>query len=399
MNVFSMVLLGISLYFLVTGALFGLKRGLIRSGLRLGMVIVSFAIAWYAKVKYVAAILDMKVDGVPLREAFTESMGIDASIIELILPLVEILLGVLLFVIVFFLLNFLTSIIFCAVGFLLPKGDRWFGLAVGLVQGALIAFCICAPLNGILLDVGTIAAIEVDGKPAIDAETQASMKEKNLDFESYAESGVSKFYTKLGSEFYNELASTENKEGRTLTLSGYVEAVTSTLKFTDEITKLTEVNFEGGLTAENRDTLEQTFKNLNEIKGDMSEEAVETVNDMITTVVSSVGGEVPENMKEILEDFDMSEVDFEKEGDAVLKLYDMTNAETEEKPSATEVVNTLAESSLALSVMENMVANETPVQLPDAATEAEVKTAIENLQLTNPEAAASLNKIFGWQNK
>ena len=135
MNVFSMVLLGISLYFLVTGALFGLKRGLIRSGLRLGMVIVSFAIAWYAKVKYVAAILDMKVDGVPLREAFTESMEIDASIIELILPLVEILLGVLLFVIVFFLLNFLTSIIFCAVGFLLPKGDRWFGLAVGLVQG------------------------------------------------------------------------------------------------------------------------------------------------------------------------------------------------------------------------------------------------------------------------
>ncbi len=391
----SLVLIGITAYFLIFGALYGLKRGILGSAIRLFTVCVAFAVAWYARAKYVAAVLDIRMDGQSVRSLIEEATADMASIGALLMPLVEILLGVILFIVVFLLLKLVTAIIYFIIGFFVPKSNRWLGLAVGLVQGALIAFCICAPLNGVLLDVAKVTQIQMNGEPVLDAEMRADMKEAGVDFEEFKESGISKFYAKIGGKFYNELAASKNADGSNVTLSGYVDAAVATTKFADELTSLSEINFEEGLTEANRESLKQAFENLDAIKGEMSEEAITTVNQMISSVVAEAGGEMPEEVKEILEDFDMSEVDFSKEGDVVLKLYDIAEKSEDADINVTEIVNTLAESTVVLPIMESMVTAEQPLELPDEETKTEVSAAIEDIAKTNPEAAESLKKIFG----
>lgn len=393
----SLILIGITAYFLIFGALYGLKRGILGSAIRLFTVCVAFAVAWHARAKYVAAVLDIQIEGQSVRSLIEEATAEMASIGTLLMPLVEILLGVILFIAVFLVLKLVTAIIYFIIGFFVPKSNRWLGLAVGLVQGALIAFCICAPLNGVLLDVAKVTQIQVNGEPILDAEARAEMKEAGLDFEEFKESGISKFYAKVGGEFYNVLAASKNADGNDVTLSGYVDAAVATTKFADELTSLSNINFEEGLTEANRETLKQTFENLDAIKGEMSAEAITTVNQMISSVVTEVGGDMPEEVKTILEDFDMSKVDFSTEGEVVLKLYDIAEkSESEDAEiNVTEVVNTLAESTVVLPIMESMVTAEQPLELPDEETKAEVSTAIEDIAKTNPEAAESLKKIFG----
>ena len=290
------------------------------------------------------------------------------------------------------------------IGIFLPKGSLNLGAVIGIVQGALLAFCICVPINGLLLDagniVGNLTEVEVNGKPLVESfvingepllDTE-TVEDLQNNFDEYADSGVSKFYSAVGKGYYKALSAAKI-EGKSIV--DYMDALVATFKFAGEIMDISNIDFSEGLTVENRDALQETFKNLNEIKGDMTEEAQEVLNDMISTLADSLGEEVPEETKKILEDFDMTKVDFEKEGDIVLKLYDLTDTSVENQMSATEIVNTLAESSVILPVMESYVASETPIELPDEATKNEVISAIAGLQSTNPEAAASLNKIFG----
>ena len=123
----------------------------------------------------------------------------------------------------------------------------------------------------------------------------------------------------------------------------------------------------------------------------MSEEAKTTVNQMIAAVVADAGEEIPPEMSEILENFDISTVNFEKEGEVILDLYEY--AEGEGEVTATELVNTLAESTLILPAIESMVETESAIELPDDETRAEITAAINALE--NDDAAASLRKIFG----
>lgn len=391
MDIISTVMLGITAFFLVFGLLYGLKRGAVRSIVRLITLGVAFAAAWFGKALYVDAVLTMEINGVSLSKSLSESLGEGSAMAGVIEPLVEILLGVVLFVLAFIALKIVTAIIFFVIGFFLPKGKKGVGMLIGLVQGALIAFCICAPLNGVVLDMQKLMNIEMDGQPVIDAETKASMQDAGVDLDAYAEGPVSKLYTAIGKGFYNALAKTENADGNTVTLSGYVDATVATTKFADELVVLSGINFENGLTAENRDAIHQSFKNLDQIKGEMSEEAKATVNQMIAAVVADAGEEIPPEMSEILENFDISAVNFEKEGEVILDLYEY--AEGEGEVTATELVNTLAESTLILPAIESMVETESAIELPDDETRAEITAAINALE--NDDAAASLRKIFG----
>lgn len=391
MEILSLILIGITAYFLFFGIIFGLKRGFVRSLVRLVTVGVAFAIAWFCKGAYVAAVLDFELNGQSIRAAFDGMAAEMGAISGVVSSLVEIVLGVLLFILVFLVLKFLTAIVSAILGVFFPKGHRGLGLLVGLLQGALIAFCVCAPLNGVLLDMQKIMAIELDGNAIVDAESKEKMGKYGLDLDKYKESGVANFYTSIGKGFYDALAGAENEDGESVTLSGYVDATVATSKLADELTALSEINFENGLTAENRDAISQTFKNLNAIKGDMSKEAKTAVNDMIGAVIADAGEEMPEQVQKILEDFDIEKVDFEKEGDVILDLYDYAQNETTEVTAA-DLVESLAQSTVILPAIEGMVTEESPIELPED-SRAEVITAINGL--SDAAAQESLRKIFG----
>lgn len=391
MDILSIVMLGITGYFLLFGLLYGLKRGLFRSIVRLGTLAAAFAIAWFAKPAYVKAVLDFELDGQSIREAVAEGTAEMASFAPVINALVEIVLGVVLFIAVFLVLKFITAIVSMILCIFVPKKSRLLGMVVGLVQGALIALCICAPLNGVILDVNTVLNLEMDGQPIVDAETKQSMKQAGVDFDAYQESAISKVYTAVGKGFYKGLASTKNEDGRTVTLSGYVEATDATTKFADELAVLGEINLDNGLTADSRDAIQEAMQNLNAIKGDLSEEAAETLNDLVATVVAEAGEDMPEGVKEVLESFDVREVDFEAEGQVILDLYDFAEEENSEI-TAGDLVNSLADTTVMLPVLESMVSEESPMELPED-SRAEVIAAIDALE--DAEKAASLRNIFG----
>lgn len=397
MNILSAIILGLTAFFLIVGALWGLKRGFLHSLVHFISVVAAFLIAWLAKPLYVSLLMDIKISDHSLKEWAEGLFGGGEGIGSVIVPLAEILLGVLLFMLVFAILKFFFSIACFIIGFYLPKQNkrRLLGVLFGVLQGLVFTFAICGPLNGLILDANKLMTVEVDGEPILSADVREDMKESGFGLDEYADGVVAKIYSAVGGGFYRSIASTKNANGEKVTFSGYVDATVATTKFVEEFANLGDINFDNGLTPETRDSIEQVFKNLDQIKGEMSDEAKTTVNDLISIVVEEAGGEMPPEVQNVLEGFDIEEVNFEKEGEIILKLYDYAEEENSEV-TATEIVNSLAESTVILPAIESIVSADQPIELPDEATKAEVAAAINSL--TDANAAASLRKIFGLTN-
>ena len=401
MDILSTILLGITVYFLFFGIIFGLARGALRSAVRLVTLGIGIAVAWFGRKAFVAAILNMKIDGQSfkglLEEATAEAGGAGAAIADVLLALVESLLVVVVFIVAVLALKLITAIVFFIIKFFLPKGEKkgaGIGALIGLVQGALLAFFICVPLNGLLGNISQIMSLEIGGEPVLPAETKAEMKEIGLDFEKYNESAIANLYTTVGDGFYKKLASSE-VDGKKVSLSGTVEAVEAGTKFVGALEKVSEIDMSNGLTTESREELMSTFKELDAIKNDMSPEAKETINTLISAVVKEAAGteEIPAEVTEILDNLDFAEVNFEKEGGMVLDFMDYAEKGEESEVTPTDLVNSLAESTVILPMIEDMVeAENESLELPEE-DKAEIEAAIN--QLADAEKAETLRKIFG----
>lgn len=397
MNILSAIILGLTAFFLIVGALWGLKRGFLHSLVHFISVIAAFLIAWLAKPLYVSLLMDIKISGHSLKEWAEGLFGGSEGIGSAIVPLAEILIGVLLFMLVFAVLKLIFSIACFIIGFYLPKENkrRLLGVLFGVLQGLVFTVAICGLLNGLVLDVNKLMNAEIEGEPILSEDVREDMRESGFGLDEYADSSVAKIYSAVCKGFYNSIASTKNENGDKVTFSGYVDAAVVTTKFVEEFSNLGDINLDNGLTPETRDSIEQVFKNLDQIKSEMSDEAKTTVNDLISIVVEEAGGEMPPEVQNVLEDFDINDVNFEKEGEIILKLYDYAEEENSEV-TATEIVNSLAESTVILPAIESIVSTDQPIELPDEVTKAEVAAAINNL--TDAAAAESLRKIFGLTN-
>jgi hypothetical protein len=160
---------------------------------------------------------------------------------------------------------------------------------------------------------------------------------------------------------------------------------------------ISELDMSNGISAESRNELRDTFKELDAIKADMSDEAKDTINTMISALVSEAAGseELPPELVEQLENIDFGEISFETEGNLVLDFADYAENGAESEVTITDLVNGLADSTLVLPVLENMVEAEgNAVELPEA-EKAEVTNAINNLN--DAEKQETLRKLFGIQ--
>ncbi len=388
MDTISLAILGITAWFLFFGLVWGFKRGVLRSVLRLLTLGAAFAAAWYGKDTYVAAVMDAEVDGVGVRALLQELTAEAPALSGVIESLAELILGVVLFILVFLVFKFVTVIIFGVLKIFVPKKKRLLGMIVGLIQGALIAFCVCAPLNGLLVDVAKLSDLDMG-----DMMDTSAVQEIGAEAKVYTEGPVSALYTAVGDEFYKALTAKVNEKGETLYFSDYVDAAVSSAKLTDVFSSVTKLDMSAGLTADNRDAIQQMFKDLDAITAEMGENAAEVVNEIVSAVVSDFGEELPESVKGVLEDFDMTEVSFAKEGEIVMDLYDFLENE-ESEITVTDVVNSLAESDVILPVVESVLAEEeTHLEIADEVTKAEVSAAIEGV--ADPAVREQLKNLFG----
>ncbi len=383
------IVLGITAGCILFGFLLGLMRGFNRSLLRLLLVAASVAGAWLLKDVFVNLILKIKIQGQSLDEFLAsnfmgESSAIPESLITFVFLLIQILLSVVLFLVVFILLKFLTwTIIFPIFKIFVKKGNHkmpLLGAVIGLVQGALVAFVLCFPFTGLMVQVDDLATslteIEFSGAPLVTVEQKASLD--SFGIAEYEESFLGKFYVKTGSGLYNKLASTKDENGKVMSLDSAVNAMTSTVKIAGKLSTLTTVDFSEGITKENVSKVADALRDIDDIvKGEMTEESKEIVNNLINDVVKSIGGE--ESEVSIPDDFDISKIGFQEAADAVEVIGKMTSKESEGEEytltddDAEKIVNGIAANESLISTMAGEDAN-----LVGGTLEGEEKTKVEN---------------------
>lgn len=388
MDTLSLALLGISAFFLVFGLIFGLARGFFRSIVRLLSLGVGLMAAWILRPQYIPYVYSLNINDWTLGGAIEEFCAGLGSFATVAAPIMEILVGVVLFVAAFFVMQLATEIVFFFIGFFIKTKKRGLGALVGLAQGALIALCVCIPLNGLIMDTHKVADLKIDGESLISDEINATLLDAGIDFDAYEGSIVCRFYSTVGNGFYRVLSTGKNASGKSVSLGDYVSAAVVATEIAEELATLGELDFSEGMTKENYDAVMDLCKNLNTIKGDMDEEAKHALNDMITAASDILGDDASDATKEFLKTFDITTVDFEAEGEILTDLYEYTERTGE--VSASELIEDLAKSSLCLPVLENITKDQ-PIELPDS-VKGEVKTAIENL--SDEDAKEVLSKVF-----
>ena len=399
-NVLTSAMLGITLFFMIFGVLFGLKRGAFRSTVRLITLGIGIVIAWFARKAYVSAIMALEFDGKSINSMLKETAAEAGALSDLMGALLESLLTVVLFIATVLVLKLATEVIFFIIGFFLPKpSKRGTGALVGLLQGALIAFCICAPLNGLLCNgsqlLGALSQ-PIGGEAILPAEDLAELKKNGVDLEAYADSTLAKAYSTLGNGFYTMLAASETEDGKSVSVDGTVEVVEVGVKFADAMETIGKLDTESGISEESRTELISTLKELDTMKADMSDEALNTLNELISALIEEAadGGEIPPALVESLENLDFAEIGFEAEGNLVLDFMDYAESGAESGVTLTDLVNDLAESTLVLPLLSDMAGEESAIELPEA-ERAEVEAAINSL--TDASTKQALRDLFGIQ--
>lgn len=385
MNIFVFSILGTTVMFLLFGFLFGLKRGLNRSVLRLLLVIASGVIAFFLRNVVYDALMGIETEGGSLEDRMIAALPAEmASLGEtLLIPMVQIIVGVLIFLVCFWALKMVSWVLYLilciAVRGEKPK-RRLLGGIIGLVQGLCIVFALCVPMNGLLVDVETISTIELDTG---DGSSAASMPD--IKIEGYTDSSISRMYSKVGGFFWKKLSSVKNSKGETVVLSTQVDAVKGVADMAGCLQKLENIPFDDGLTPENADELAAVFAELGTIKDNMSYSTMEAVDRMIAAVTEGI--DMPIDLSAI----SVKDVDFTTEGQIISDMAKYADVSSPEEIDVGEVVESLSKSTLILPVIEQC---DIEISL-DEAQKAEVEQAINELHDADYDTIERLRSIFG----
>lgn len=388
MNYIALGIVAMTIVPIVFGILLGLFRGWRRSLLRFGLIIVSLILAFAFCGMMAKTILNINVQGQTLGEYISEmikdaAQGVDIS--NLASALVESIIKIASFLLLFGLLMFLTwAVVFpiCNI-FVKPYKDsegkvkkrRLIGAGIGAVQGLIVGFAVCIVLSGLCFQTGRIgevadkladlniggSSVTASSEPTPSGSNEAAAMSDVLKvFEEYKSTSTGKFYNSLSAPF-DMISRVEtigsNKETRKVTLSGTVDALDGIVKLAGKLSdvqqkvKDLDINqkLESGEEIDFKD-LKDTFKELDQIKGDLSDEAKETIKDTLSAVSDSL--DLPVDLD--FSSLDLDELNFEQEGDTLESLFNYSQQKEEIKEEdAKEVVKDVLESQIVMSVLES----------------------------------------------
>ncbi|MBO5888931.1 MAG: CvpA family protein [Clostridia bacterium] len=376
----------IFLFLIVTGFLFGFIKGMARSIFSLILVVACFVIILITKGNIVNFITHMNVGGQSLHDALTSALSQTegmAGLVDKLVPLIEIILGIVAFIVGFIALYLVSRIIYFIVKFFIRpnKKRRLLGALFGVVQGLVMAFVICVPINGVLLEVNKLSKVEVNGEQILSLES--------LGFDEYEESPICNVLSSVGGGVFKSIASTTTDDGRVLTLSGQIDSVVTVVKIAEQVTKLPEVNFEEGLTTESVQGVTDILRSLEEIKSESSEEVLETVDELISSAVDMFGEEIQIDID--LSQLSVKEINFENEAVLVETVYELAENESLDNVEDLDaVIEAFANSTLVLPVVE-LALEDTEINLPEDVKE-ELITSIDKLE--DEEQIQRLKELF-----
>lgn len=401
MNYITSVILAGTLVTIIVGVLLGLLRGMKRAILRVALLVLCFILALSLCNAISDSVMQTEIsDGQTLDQLLAESLSDGGTAVaDIVIPMAQSIAKVIVFVVLFTILQLVTWLVIFPILKLVLRPfigkrhrKRLFGALVGAAGGLFCAFMIFVPLNGLLCEFGKIASIDLSGLTEDgDAETDLTEDLEQFDFAAYSESGISKMYSAVGGGFYRSLSTVKDRNGKQVTLSTQIDALSAAAKFATKAATLKNVMNDDGTV--NTESIKEFAKALTELD-ELTPEAKEALNDMVKSATEALGDDVPESIKNL----DLEQIDFKTEGDLLVTVADIVenegslenvdiSATIEELSQSTVILPTLAESEVSFSVDE-----ETENEIADAIADLESKTGDEAVDQATID---QLKALFG----
>ena len=377
MNYINIGFLAISGLCLLLGFILGLKRGIGKSIIRLIVIAAVIAVLFMFKDKIGDFVLNLKIGSQTVQEFIVSKIPEDyKSMEDNIIPIIKLIIIVVAFVLGLLVLQLVSLIVSGILGAIFAREakGRLIGGIVGIIQGVVIAVALCVPLAGVCANVGKLSEVEVNDKKLVTLPA-------NFDCNEAVSTGAGKIYYQNGNFLFAKIAVTKTEDGKTLTLNGQIDALIGAAKMANELMTLKDIDFSGGLNSTNVEEIKEVLSNLDTINGELTEEAQETITELITDLAESF--DVPVD----LSDLDLSEIDFEQEAGLLDSIVDYQEDGTIDDVNA--MVTSLANSSIALAALESTDASITVT----AEQQAEVEAALANVD--DPEKVAAIRALFG----
>lgn len=403
---------GISLLF---GALFGLMRGRNRAILRLCLILLSVVVAIFARKTVVDIVMNLNVGGSTVLEMITEALNsgetqLPQAIQDIIFALVEIIIGLVTFFIILLALSFVTwLIIFPICKIFVKKGAKKRVLAgglVGLIQGLVISFVVCAPLTGIVIQIDKISNVQMQGKPLFEIPNEIGTAE-------YIESTPGKIYDTTGSWFFDIVTSAKDANGKKVSINDTCDIVVAVAGIADTVTQLSTkvetMTSESATPQEQVDTMKSIGNSLIEISNSLdalSGDAQAIVNDLVSSVKEMISGGSEEplspEIEELFNDFKVEELKLASAGHALNGIasyiektsdeFDTTEPVTQE--DVNNIVNGLADNTFIVDLIAGE--GESAPQLIEVSEENKIlfENAVNNASL-DEEKKDTLREMFG----
>ncbi len=412
-TIFVLAFTALSLAF---GALYGCVRGRNRAILRLAIILVCIATAVIARGFVVEKLMAIEISGGKsiqgmLEEAFTSGdVNIPDQLKDLVFTLVQIIGGLIVFFVLFFVLRVASEILFMILKIFVKKGQKkrkGIGALIGLLQGAIIAFVVCAPITGMLSQVNKVSNIKINDKALFELPEEIGISD-------YLDSPAGKIYNTTGNWFFNLVSSGETADGKDVSIEDTVDIVVAVSGIADTVTNLTTKleNINEDMTPEETITtmkdignsLVDIGKSINGLSTD-AKEMVNTMMDSVKELISDQAGEdMPPEVEEILNDFDIDDINLEATGKAINGIASFIektelNPETAEPVTQQEVndiVNGLAENQFVLDLISSASEGESVslIEIEDENYQTLFTNAIESTTL-DAEGKDMLLNLFG----
>lgn len=401
MNYFSIAILAGTLVSLALGVLLGLFRGMRRGVLRLALLVFCFILSLALCGTVSETLMGLELfDGKTLQAILEETLssgGKSAS--DIILPMAQILAKLIAFVVTFALLQFVTWILVFPIlkTILRPilgrrVRSRGLGALVGVACGAVVAFSLYVPLNGLFCEASKLASVDlsgISGDSGGSGDPLASIRETGI--ADYASSGISKFYNAVGGGFYRSLATVKDANGKEISLTTQIDALSAAAKIASKVAAIKNIQNEDGSI--NTAGVREIAGALSEMD-DLTPEVKASLADMVKSLTEAMGDDVPEAIRNL----DPEKIDFKNEGALLTTVADIIDADgNPASVNIKEAVENLSKSTVILPALA-----ESSVTLPvDGETKAKAMEAINELESRTGNNAvdagtvAKLKALFG----
>ena len=453
MNPIALGILLFTVACLLFGALFGMMRGRNRSILRLIIVLICGVAAIFLKDVVVGILMDLDFVKELMAEMATEFSEMEA-LTNVIMAFIRILFGLIVYLLLFFVLQFVTWMIvypICKI-FVKKEGMRkakreaaqnpqehqgkekikvkkkkgW-GSLIGLGQGLLVAFFICAPLTGFVFQAyGILAPVkdmmaEMDNSESAYVEELDSVSQYNATFDagpggSSSESGSSsdsdmgmlndiidllggfvdsapgKVFNAVGG-WYANIVTTDTETD--ISLENIAEVIKTTSTVANEATNLMELLEDFDPEAEDATTtmraIGDSLIKIGNTVDTMSEEGVKIMNDILADIESMITENVdPEDSDEVAELFNeikVTDLKLAPAGNAIKAIADYMDDETMTQDKANRIVNGIAQNKF----MVTLAGETTLMDLSESADRQYFEIAIAN----QTQYQSELRVMFG----